>query len=460
MAGVEYVGVWGVEVVAVVDEGLGNSSYLVDLGDGRALVVDPSLDLRAIRQATEERGLTVGFAADTHLHADFLSGARQLAVTEGARVLASAAGHREFPHAGLGDGDEVDLGGLRLRAMSTEGHTHEHMSYLLMDGQTPVGVFSGGSLLVGSAARTDLVSPERTEELTRRQFASLQRLRSLPDEVAVWPTHGAGSFCSAPPGARRTSTIGREKVTNPLLGEDDEDTFVAALLGSLGSYPRYFRRLGEVNRVGPPVLDAAPALTPMTLSGVRALLADGAQVVDTRPLDEFAAAHIAGALSIPLRPAFASWLGWLADPDRPVVIVRGVDQDPDEITWPAMKIGYQNLAGELTGGMESWIGADQPTSTIRLVSPTEVEGQVLDIRQHAEYVGGHLPGARHIELGELAQRVGEIPDEPTVLMCGHGERAMGAASQLEAAGHRNVAVLAGGPDDWAAATGNALRVGP
>ena len=206
----------GPAVVPVVDEGLGNSAYLVDLGDGRALAVDASRDLRTLRDAAAKRSLTVAYAADTHLHADFLSGAVDLAASDGATVLASAAGGREFDHVGLADGDEIDLGGLRLRAMVTPGHTDEHLAFLLCDGDAPLGVFSGGSLIVGAAARTDLVDPARTEELARAQYRSVQRLLTLPDDVALWPTHGAGSFCSAPPGAERTSSIGQERATNPL----------------------------------------------------------------------------------------------------------------------------------------------------------------------------------------------------------------------------------------------------
>ncbi|HKH53697.1 MAG TPA: MBL fold metallo-hydrolase, partial [Mycobacterium sp.] len=301
----------GIDLVPLVDEGLGNSAYLIDLGDKRGLVVDVSRDLRAVHVAAARRGLTVAFAADTHLHADFLSGAHQLAATVGAKVLASAAGHREFAHTGLHDGDEVDLGGLRLRALLTPGHTHEHLSFLLLDGDREVGVFTGGSLIVGSAARTDLVSDERTEELARLQYASLRRLATLPGEVQVWPTHGAGSFCSAPPGAERTSTIAHELATNPLLQAADENSFVAALLGSLGSYPPYFQRLGEINRIGPPVLEDDPVLLPMSASAVSASVADGSMLIDARPVDRFARAHVRGAISIPLRPVFASWLGWL-----------------------------------------------------------------------------------------------------------------------------------------------------
>ena len=449
----------GVDLVPLIDEGLGNSAYLVDLGDRRALVVDVSRDLRGVYAAASKRGLTVAFAADTHLHADFLSGAHQLGATSGVQVLASAAGSREFTHTGLHDGDEVDLGGLRLRALLTPGHTHEHLAFLLLDGDREVGVFTGGSLIVGSAARTDLVSEERTEELTRAQYASLRRLAALPGDVQVWPTHGAGSFCSAPPSAERTSTIAHELATNPLLQATDETAFVAQLLGSLGSYPPYFRRLGEVNRIGPPLLEGDPTLAPLSVDEVRTRLADGAVLIDARPLDRFAAAHVGGAISIPLRPVFASWLGWLAPADRPLIIVRDPDQDPAEIAWQAAKIGY-NFIGELDGAMAAWTAAGHDTASIPLARAEQLDGRlVLDIRQRSEYLDGHLPGAMHIELGDVPQRVAEVPDEPTLVMCGHGERAMGAASLLAGTGHHDLVVLNGGPQDWVQVTGDSLATG-
>lgn len=450
----------GVDLIPLVDEGLGNSAYLVDLGDGRALVVDVSRDLRGVHAAAARRGLTVAFAADTHLHADFLSGAYQLGATSGARVLASAAGHREYTHTGLHDGDEVDLGGLRLRALLTPGHTHEHLAFLLLDGDLEVGVFTGGSLIVGSAARTDLVSSDRTDELTRAQYASLHRLADLPGDVQVWPTHGAGSFCSAPPGADRTSTIAHELATNPLLQATDENAFVAQLLGSLGSYPPYFRRLGEVNRVGPPLLEGDPTLTPLSVNEVRIRLADGAILIDARPLDRFATAHVDGSISIPMRPVFASWLGWLAPADRPLIIVRDPNQDPTEIAWQAAKIGYDNFIGELDGGMAAWTAAGHDTASIPLARAEQLDGRhILDIRQRSEYLDGHLPGSMHIELGDIPNRAAEVPDEPTVVMCGHGERAMGAASILAGMGHHDLVVLNGGPEDWVQATGRHLETG-
>ncbi len=382
------------DVVPVVDDGLGNTAWMVDLGDGRALVVDASRDLRGIRDAAQKHGLTVAYAADTHLHADFVTGAVDLA-GGGAQLLAAAAGGRVYGHRGLHDGDEVDLGGLTLRALGTPGHTDEHLSYLLTDGSRPVGVFTGGSLIVGAAARTDLVDPDRTEDLARAQFASLRRLATLPDDVHVWPTHGAGSFCSAPPGAARSSTIGQELATNPLLAAADADEFVTALLGSLGTYPAYFRRLPEVNRRGPAPLPADTTLTPLTVDQVLAARAAGAEVIDVRTPAAYATGHIPCALANTLRPVFATWLGWLVpDPAAPLVFVRDADQDPEEIAWQARKIGYDRLAGELAGGMAAWVAAGQPVATVPLVEPDQVDpARVLDVRQEREYGGGHLPGA-------------------------------------------------------------------
>ncbi len=445
-------------IIPVVDEGLGNSSYVVDLGDGSVLVVDPPRDLRAVRSVVEAARLRVRFVADTHLHADFLSGALQLAHDDGAQVLAAATGRRSFAHRGLRDSDQVDLGGLRLTTMATPGHTDEHVAFVLLDGEHPLGVFTGGSLIVGSAARTDLLGPERAEELASAQYGSLRRVAMLPEPTLVWPTHGAGSFCSAPPAAERISTIGRELATNPLLRAPDEATFVRTLLGSLGSYPPYFARLGEVNRRGPRVLPAqSGALAPITAAHVARRRADGALVVDVRPVPDYAAMHIPAALSIPLRGQFATWLGWLAPPDTPLIIVRNDDQDPAEVIWQALKVGYEWVAGELAGGMPAWSAAGHSTAAIELVTAQDLGGRrVLDIRQRPDFTDGHLPNATNVELGYLAATANQLPHEPTVVMCGHGERAAGGASLLEAAGRSDVAVLIGGPEDWARVTGGAL----
>ena len=447
-----------VRVEALLDEGLGNQAYLVDLGDGRGLALDPTLDLRTLDAAAARAGLRVAFAAETHLHADFLSGAVRLSRRDGARAIGSAAGARRFDHLAMADGDEVDLGGLTLRGWATPGHTDEHMSYLLLDGERPMVVFTGGSLIVGAAARTDLMGADLTEPLARAQFRSLRRLAELPDDTLVYPTHGAGSFCSAPPGADRTSTMGRERTTNPLLRIGDEDTFVDALLSSLGSYPPYFARLGELNRRGPE--DPGPADLPaMSVADVVMMRREGAEVVDVRPTDDYAAGHLAGSVAIPLRDVFATWLGWLLpDPSIPVIVVRNPDQDPEEIVWQARKVGY-SIAGELVGGVRAWAADGGSVLNTRLIDPADVDpAAVVDVRQRAEFATGHLPGASNVELGQLTQTGAvSLPEGPLVAMCGHGERATSGASMLERAGRTDVAVLPGGPGDWAAATGRATE---
>jgi hydroxyacylglutathione hydrolase len=447
-------------VSAVVDEGLGNSAYLLDVGDGRALAVDASLDLRGVRAIAAKRGLRIAYAAETHLHADFLSGARQLTMDHEAQILASAAGRRSFPHTRLDDGDEVELGGLILRALATPGHTDEHLSFLLLDDRREIGVFTGGSLIVGGAARTDLVSADRTEELARAQYRSVRRLSELPDDTAVWPTHGAGSYCSSPSGSRRTSTIGAEKAANPLLAAPDEDAFAARLIRGLGSFPAYFVRLAEVNRSGPFAPDRL-ALVALDPDRVRRLLADGATAVDVRPIVDYAAGHLPGSVSIPLRPQFATWLGWLLPPGAPLLIVRNPDQDPHDILWPALKVGYATIVGELAGGTAAWAAVGGRLSTTELVEPGRVDtANVVDVRQRSEQADGHLRGAHSIELGELAGRLEAVPGGPTTVMCAHGERAATAASLLERAGRTDLSIVVGGPDDWVAATGHRLERDP
>lgn len=450
-------------LIPIVDEGLGNSTYLLALGAGLALVLDPERDVRQVRAEARRLGLTIAFAAETHLHADFISGVRELAETEGATVLAPEVGPRGFAHTGLKDGEQAKVGAYTLRALATPGHSPEHLSYLLLDGDRLVGVFTGGSLMVGNAGRTDLVSPDMTVPLARAQYRSLQLLMELPDETPVWPTHGAGSFCSSGSGGR-TTTIGRERATNRLLQVAGEDSFVDALLGSLGTFPDYFLRLGEVNLRGPVVLTAAPAPSALSFEQVISFRDEGAQIVDTRRPADFAAGHVPGSLSIALRPAFATWLGWLTDPQRPVVIVRSPDQDPEDIVWAAAKVGFDTLAGELDGGLPAWgnTATARTSSLIEagcLVRGPEASSSVIDIRQAAEFREGHIADARNMELGGLGENLSGLPSGPLVLMCGHGERAMTAASVLERAGRTAVSVLDGGVTDWAQAAHRPLEVG-
>jgi len=448
----------GPEIVALVDEGLGNSSYLVDLGDGSALVVDPGRDAGPYLAEAENHGLRITTTAETHLHADFVSGSRELAA-HGSLVIAARSAGMAHPHHGMVGGERLEVGGLTLEALASPGHTPEHLAYLLRDGDSPVALFSGGSLLVGAVARTDLISPERTEELARSLWRSIQeQFLTLPDDLAVYPTHGAGSFCSVAPGGERVTTIGRERTSNPLLAAPDEDAFVARLLGGFGSFPPYFLELREVNRLGPRVYGRWPALDALAVGTVQRLVAEGAIVVDVRQVEPFAAGHIPGSLSIPLRAQFASWLGWLVDRDRTIVFVVDEDQDRTELVRQCLAIGYEHLAGELVGGITSWVSGDLMVSTVPLVNAQDAVGTLVDVRQRNEFAAGHVPDAIHVELGDAAEQASALPPGPLTVMCGHGERAMSAVSILAALGRTDISVLVGGPGDVVAARHQRLAV--
>lgn len=448
----------GTEIVALLDEGLGNTSYLVDLGDGSAMVVDPARHAGPYLAEADKRGLRIAVAAETHLHADFVSGSRELAAL-GARVVAARAGGLEHPHHGLVGGESIDLGGLQLEALASPGHTPEHLAYLLRDGNRPVALFSGGSLLVGAVARTDLISPERTQELARSMWRSIhEQFLTLPDELVVYPTHGAGSFCSVAPGGERATTIGRERSSNPLLGAADEDSFVARLLSGFGTFPPYFLELREVNRQGPRLYGHLPALAVLDVPTVQRLVGEGGVIVDVRPVELFAAGHVPGSLSIPLRLQFASWLGWLVGRDRTIVFVVDGAQDRSELVRQCLAIGYERLAGELAAGMDAWTACDLPVATVPLVMAEETVGTIVDVRQRNEFASGHVAGAVNVELGDTAARASELPPGRLIVMCGHGERAMSAASILAARGRTDVTVLVGGPAEVAAARRQHLAV--
>lgn len=430
------------KVIPIVDEGLGNSAYLVDLGDGQGMVIDPERNPTPYLDTAERMGLRLRWVVETHLHADFVSGGREVAA-QGARLVAPAESRLMFDHIGVSDGDELDVGGLILRVIATPGHTPEHCAYLLMDGSEPQAVFTGGTLIVGGVARTDLISRDLTEQLARAAYRSIrERLLTLPDGLPVYPTHGAGSFCSASPTGERTTTIGQERASNPLLQAKDENDFVARLVAGIGSYPPYFLRLRDLNQGGATIYGPAPpSLTPRTPNEVAGLLERGAEIVDVRAIEHFATGHIPGSLSIQLRDQFATWLGWLVESDRDLVFVADPDQDLADAVIQSLNIGYEQFGGYLAGGITAWQLSGQPVTKTRFLSAEQIPPRlaVVDVRQESEWETGHVPGAVHIELGEIADRSSELPDE-LVLHCGHGQRSMTAASLLERAGRTDVAV--------------------
>ncbi len=441
-----------------VDEGLGHSSYLVDLGDGTAAIVDPPRFPTPHLTAAEASETAPRWTIDTHSHADYVTGSPALASGDAITFIAPAASKLETPHRAVHDEERITLAPrVTLRAIATPGHTPDHHVYVLEQAGAPGALFTGGSLMVGAVGRTDLCGLDLAEPLAHEMFHSLRRLDGLPDDLAVYPTHGAGSFCSAPGDSQRTTTLGRERATNHLFGIDDEDSFVGELLAGFGSFPTYFTRLPELNRRGPRRYAQLPRLDRLDVDTAARHVGAGALVVDVRPMAEFATGHVPGSMSNALRPVFASWLGWLTALDRPIVIVAGDGQDRDEIVRQSLDIGHESIVGELDGGIDAWRSAGRPIIGIPLVEPEEIVGTVVDVRQRAEFEAGHVPGAVNVELGSLAQT--PLREGPVTVMCGHGERAMTGASILTARNHRDVSVLDGGPNTWAASSGHPLAVG-
>jgi rhodanese-related sulfurtransferase len=353
----------------------------------------------------------------------------------------------------VGDGEHVALGEVVVEAWGTPGHTPEHLSYLVVGDGWPTSVFSGGSLIRGGAARTDLVDDAETDRWSREQFRSLRRLNRLPASTALWPTHGAGSFCAAAPGQAPTGTIGDERAANPLLRIDDEDAFVRRLRAGFGSFPPYFLRLREVNRHPALLRDLDPP-QPLDPEAAHALVAAGAWLVDARAIHEWARVHPAGAVSIELRPAFASWLGWVLPVGAPIVLL--VDEaDRAEALRMARRIGYDRVVGWIDGGIDAWISAGLPTRCTEEVDAPDARRRIangatlIDVRQDAEVESARVPGAVHIELGDII--AGRAPDaDEAIVTCGHGERSATAASLLERRDIR-VANLVGGIGAWEAA---------
>ncbi|HXF56831.1 MAG TPA: MBL fold metallo-hydrolase, partial [Actinomycetota bacterium] len=359
-----------------VTPGLGNNTYLVVSGDEAALV-DPQRDADRFLAAARAREAAVRFVLETHVHNDYVSGALEVRRRAGAEVVAPARGHYEFPVRGVAEGDEVRVGDLRLVALETPGHTPEHVCYVVYEpgSHEPVAVFTGGSLMVGAAGRTDLLGEELTEELTRAQFRSLRRLAALPDHVQVLPTHGAGSFCSAgTPFRERVSTLGEERRRNRALATEDEEAFVRLQLDGLLAYPDYYRFMAPVNRAGPRLLEELPAPAPLSPDQVEAAMARGAWVVDGRLRAPFARAHVPGSVNVELVDDFASYVGWVVPWGASLVLVlpEPEEESLQEARTQLLRIGYERLEGYLRGGVEAWAASGRPVASYRLAGLEEL----------------------------------------------------------------------------------------
>lgn len=454
-----------------VTQGLGDASYL--LASGReAVLVDPQRDAWRFLEVAQRRGWRVRHVLETHVHNDYLSGALETRAATGAEIAAPARGGYTFEHRPMDEGDWIEIGSLRLTAWATPGHTPEHLAWVVEDlaetdplaAATPGAIFTGGSLIVGSAGRTDLLGPALTDALTRDQQRSLRRLAELPDGVEILPTHGAGSFCSAGPAApRRVSTIGAERFANPAfaLASAGHDAFRGQALGGLGRYPAYYAHMAGLNRRGPRVLGRLilpPALDP---AAFEAKATDGVTIVDARDRDAFARAHVPGSINIELDGTFAGYVGWLLPFGAPLLLVLP-DRAPDalaEATTELLRIGYERIVGWLDGGLEAWAASGRavgsyPTVTMRGLHAERAAGQedgiLLDVRQPIEWQNdGVVPGAERIFVADLPGRLDELPrDRRVTVFCKSGSRSAIAASLLDRAGLDVRVVTAGGVDRW------------
>lgn len=433
-----------VDVSVIETSGLGDRSYLVSDGEV-AVVIDPQRDIDRVLELAA--ALRITHVLETHIHNDYVTGGLALARATGAEYLLPAGEDVEFPHRPVGDGDRIDTGGLHLEALSTPGHTHHHVSYVLRDGggQT-VGVFTGGSMLFGSTGRTDLAGEEHAAELSRLQYRSVRRLADeLPASTPVYPTHGFGSFCSAAPADSDESTIGDERQTNPALTQDEQD-YVEQLLAELSAYPAYYAHMGVINRKGPEAPDLSP-VAPVRPEELRARIDAGEWVVDLRNRTAFAAGHLAGTYGFEFSGSFVNYVGWLYAWGAPLTLI-GEDADQvAEAQRELARIGVDRLTGSATGNIRE-LTAGSELRSYRVASFEDVVEAlddarvlVLDVRQAGEFDGGHVREAVNVALHELPQRLGELPEDRELwIHCASGYRASIAAALLDRQG-RDVVLI-------------------
>ncbi|GAA2546988.1 MBL fold metallo-hydrolase [Streptomyces koyangensis] len=430
-----------VETIAI--PGLGNRHYLAG-GATTAVAVDPPRDIDQVIAAAARRGVRIALVVETHVHNDYVSGGLELARVTGAEYLVPAAARVSFPRTPVRDGDRVSVDqDLTLHAVATPGHTPHHTAYVLHEAGTPVAAFTGGSLLIGTVGRPDLVEPRLTEELARAQHASARRLAdTLPDATAVLPTHGFGSFCSSAQATGETSTVGQERSANEALVKD-ADTFVAELLAALDDVPAYYAHMGPVNSAGPAPVDLTPPATadPATLAD---RLAAGEWVVDLRHRVVFAEGHVPGTYNFEADGQLATYLAWLIPWGKPVTLLAESPAQLAEAQRELVRVGIDRPAAAATGGPADWLPPGTAPASFRRATFAELAGErpaaVLDVRRDSERAGRRIEGSLHIPLHTLAGRLDELPEGPVWVHCAGGMRAAVAASLLDAAGHEVVAV--------------------
>jgi hydroxyacylglutathione hydrolase len=434
---------------------LAHASYLIG-DDAEAVVVDPSRDVEMYLDEAKARGLTIRWVLETHLHADFVSGHRELAARTGATIAIGARAEAEYPHRALHEGDEIRVGDVRIRAVETPGHTPESLSFLVYEHAgdvEPWGVLTGDTMFVGDVGRVDILSSRLpVQDLAGLMYDSLHgKLLTLHDDVRVYPAHGAGSLCGRSIGKETWSTIGRERAMNPALKPMSREAFIADITRDVPETPVYFLHSRDLNKSGPAVQDDRPMPPALSAAEFARRAEAGAIILDTRDDHGYVAGHIAGALHVSLDGQYASWVGTLVRPDQSILVVADPGRE-EEAVMRLARVGYDRVDGLLDGGFAAWRGDGRPTQSTpqRAVDDEATQGRgVLDVRRPQEWDRDHLEGAVLIPLAQLSARVSELDrDREWLVVCASGYRSTIAASVLERAGFSKVVNGAGGMDAY------------
>jgi len=442
------------------DEGLAQASFLVGCDrTGQAVVIDPRRDVAIYAAAARQAGATLVAAIETHVHADFVSGARELAET-GVRVLTGPGADLEYTHHQVRDGETLAVGEVTLTFLHTPGHTPEHVCVLAEAAGQPSRLFTGDLLFVGGVGRPDLLGEAQTRQLAQQLFDSLARVMAMDGAIEVHPGHGAGSLCGAGIGKEPSSTIARERAQNAMLQYDDRDAFVRAVLADIPGTPPYFARMKRVNTAGAPLADPSRRLPALRPAAAAALAADGALILDLRPATAFAAGHPYGAINIGYGAKVGFWAGWVVPPDLPLILLADEPAQAQEAAVQLLRVGLDRVEGAIAGGFDAWIGASLPIAEIAQITAADLRAaidrgepmHVVDVRTPGEFRGGHIDHAVNIPAGEIPARAGELPhDAPIVTICEGGYRSSLAASLLAQEGIAPVANVTGGMAAYRAA---------
>ena len=436
---------------------LAHASYLFG-SDGQAAVVDPQRDVEIYIEAAKKQGLEIRYIFETHLHADFVSGHNELAARTGANIYVGKAAEASYPHIGVVDGSEVHVGRCRVSVLATPGHTLESLCLLLTDedkSQTPFAVLTGDTLFIGDVGRPDLSKTYTPPQLAGMLYDSLQKLMALPNEVQVYPAHGAGSLCGRNMRAERSSTIGTERLTNYALQIKDRDKFITQMTSNLPARPDYFLEDAAINRTGAVALADLPELAPIPAAELQSRIKQGDIAVDVRPVEDFAAGHIPGSMNIALSGQFASWAGAVLGLSSQPILIAATDDQISEARMRLARVGIENLSGYLEGGVTGWTQAGFELAQMPQVTVGELrkrldagDVQVLDVRRQGEWDAGHIEGADFYPLDRFKAALPSFDNPASIAVhCKGGYRSMIAASLLQRAGHDVINVI-GGFDAW------------